>query len=419
MKHSLMAVAIGGAFAWPGIALAQAPSSVQLYGGLDLSVMNYRLNASGTTPSSSKWALYNSGLRTIFGIRGQEGLGGGMTVWFQAESTLFAEGRQNAATQPAINFGGRNSGLGLRGGFGDVMVGQWDSPYKLNTYPVIIPSTLGFASVYGSILGNVNGVGNADTTGSVPNPNCQNLPTNAALSGTNPLCGATEASTTGFVRRLSDTLQYWSPVFGGAQFKIATQLPESKIQSGTNAGQNPTLWSTSLAWTGGPLSVAVAYELHSDFQFNGGKDNAWSVSAAYTFAPGMRVAAYYEQLNTDGPASGFDVNARNFGVMGTFGVGAGEVIAAYAKARDPSGPGVGSGLTNAPAVDAGGNVMILGYKHHLSKRTNVYAVYYKINNDSGATRVALGAPTNAGGASSAVAAGQDTTAFGVGMAHSF
>lgn len=421
MKRKLLAAAIGGLFAVPGLAVAQAPTDgLQLYGGFDLSIPYWRISGAGATPEVSRFVLYNSGLRTIFGLRGQETLSRGLAVWFQAESTIFAEGRQNAPNQPAINFGGRNAGLGLRGGFGDVMVGQWDAPYKLNTYPTLIPTTLGFASGmgYGAITANAIGAGYGDTTGSVPNPSCQNLPTTGAPTPAQPICNQTEGSANiAWSRRLSDTLQYWSPVMGGFQFRIATQMNEAK--SGTS-GQDPRLWSTSLRWTGGPIVVGVAYELHQDFQFDGGKDNAVSLTAAYSFAPRTMVGAYVERINTDGPAAGLDVNARNWAVVGTLGVGsAGEVIASYAKAKDPSGSGVGAHPTLLP--DAGGNAWSLGYRHHLSKRTNIYAVAARVTNDSGGTRTLgpVGTPNNSNGQPLGLSPGQDTTAAGLGMQTTF
>jgi predicted porin len=421
MRRKLLGAAIAGVFCLPGLASAQGATAAQgasdrfqLYGGLDLSLVNVRLSSSGTTPSVSRNVLYNSGLRTIFGFRGQQPLANELTFWYQAESTLFAEGRINAGNQPLANFGGRNAGIGLRGKtWGDVMVGQWDAPYKLNTYPALIPSTLGFASGagYGAIVGNATGSGYGDTTGSLPNPNCQNL-TNAAgavATGPQPLCSQTEPSTTGWVRRLSNTLQYWSPSFAGLRFRIATQMNEEK--SGTTS-QDPKLWSTSLRWDrGGPLVLGVAYETHKDFQFAGGKDKAWGAVGSYYFAPRTMVGAYYERINTNGPAAGLDINARNFGVVGTFGIARdGEVVASFAKAKDPSGAGA--------TPNAGGRAWHLGYRHYFTKETDMYVAIAKLDNNSGGTRTLMPI-NNSAGVPAGISPGQDTRAIGVGIAHTF
>ena len=407
LKRKLLAAMVGGAIAAPA-AMAQTSGGVQLYGGIDLSVINYRLTASGATPSVSRWNLYSSGLRSIWGLRGQENLGGGLTAWFQLESVISADGRINATIQPAFNLGGRNSALGLRGAWGDLLLGNWDAPYKVVTFPIIVPTTHSVAGVYGSILGNVTGQGNADTTGSVPNPNCQNLPGTGAPTAAQPVGAQTEGNTTGFVRRLSDTVQYWSPTFSGAQFKVAFQAPEA--EAGTT-GQNPMLWSASLNWAGGPVGVGLGYQTHRDFQFNGGKDNAWNLTATYAFTPAIKVGAYYEDISTDGPAPGLDIDARNWALNAVFGIGSGEFTAVYARARDPEGAGA--------IADAGGNAWTVGYRHHMSKRTDLYAFVGTVDNDSGATRTFLSPPNNSAGQPAAITAGQDSRAFGVGVTHRF
>lgn len=415
IKQKLMVAAIGGLFAAPGLALAQAPagSTVQLYGGIDTSLNNFRLSGGGV-PSVRKNVFYSSGLRTIWGLRGQENLGGGLTAWFQLESTVGGTGRLNPQIQPGFNLGGRNSAVGLRGGWGDILAGQWDLPYKVNTFPIIIPTTHGMGSVYGSILGNANGAGNADTTGTEATPNCQNpfsATTGLAVTTGVPACTMTEGSPTSFVRRASNVLQYWSPVIGGFQGKIATQFSDAmKAPAGPAPGQEPELYSASLGWTGGPITVGVGYETHRDFQFDGGKDNGISVVATYKLGPAT-LGAYYERLDTDGPsATAGEVNARNFAVMALFDTGTGQLTAVYGRASDPEGTGA--------VADAGGAVWNIGYRHHLSKRTNVYAYFANLSNDPGSTRTFLSQPVNAAGATG-VLPGQDVRNIGIGMGHTF
>lgn len=146
------------------------------------------------------------------------------------------------------------AGAGLRGkGWGDVMIGQWDAPYKLDTYPVLIPTTLGFGSGggYGAIVGNATGSCYGDTTGSLPNPNCQNL-TNAAgavAAEPQPLCSQTEAATTAWARRLPNTLQYWSPSFAGLRFGIAAHRAVGLENSGSGISSTSRTTPSSENWT--------------------------------------------------------------------------------------------------------------------------------------------------------------------------
>lgn len=408
-KTKLLAAAMGsvlGAGA-PAIALAQA--SVELYGSYDMSVINYKVTSSGTTPGVSRMVAYASGLRTTLGVRGRESLGGGLTAWFQAETTVMGDGRQNAPSSPAFAFGSRNSAVGLDGGFGRIFAGIWDTPYKVNMFPIIIASTQSTAGLYGNILGNPTGAGNTDTTGSVPNPNCQNLPTTAAPTAANPICGPTESGPVGFNRRASDVIQYWSPRFANTQFKFAYQAPEAK--SGTTS-QNPRLWSTALWYEAGPVTAAVGLERHTDFQFSGGSDRAWNVVASYELPIRLTLGGYYERITTDGPASGLNINARNWALLADYRLpGPGRVTFGYGKAADPTGAGA--------TPDAGAKAYTLGYRHSFSKRTLVYAVYGKNDNNSGATRNFIGAPAGSNGVTSALAPGQDSSAIGVGITHTF
>lgn len=413
IRAKSMVAAVACAFAAPSIALAQ--SSIELYGGVDMSIINYKLSASanGLTPGVSRMAVYSSGLRTTLGVRGRESLGGGTTAWFQLESTVPGDGRTgtNAATG-AFLFGGRNSAIGLRGGWGDIFAGQWDTPYKVNMYPIIIPSTQSTATVYGGILGNPTGLGNTDSTGSVVNPNCQNVPTTAAPTPANPVCSQVESGAVGFNRRAADMIQYWSPRFANTQFKFLYQAPEAKASAGVNPAQNPRLWSTSLTYEAGPIVAGLAYEKHNDFQFANGVDKAWSATASYELPIKLTLGGYYERITTNGPAAGFDVNARNWALLADYRLpGPGRVTFAYARAKDPEGAGA--------TADAGGKAYVLGYRHTFSKRTLVYTFYGKLDNDSGATRTFIAPPLNSAGQPAGIAAGQDSTAYGVGITHTF
>src|SRR3982074_739740 len=60
-----------------------------------------------------------------FGVRGREALGGGLTAWFQIEQNTPLE---REATQ-AVTVASRNSAAGIQGGFGNVFVGQWTTPW--------------------------------------------------------------------------------------------------------------------------------------------------------------------------------------------------------------------------------------------------------------------------------------------------
>src|SRR5438034_2054250 len=228
MNKKLMALAVAGAFAAPGVAVAQVPTQIvtspgvastggiTLYGRLDETVMNQKFSANGanTVSEVKKSDLYSPG--NALGVRGREDLGGGTSVWFQLETGVWPDGRLDSAATSGQHFGGRNSGIGVTSGLGDVMFGGWDQPYKM-TYFIWNSVTSGGFSAGGILMGN------GDTTGALTNALCQTTLNNANGSIQVPNASpsvaqgtcATEATSNGtaWSRRTNNSIQYWSPVF--------------------------------------------------------------------------------------------------------------------------------------------------------------------------------------------------------------
>lgn len=107
MKKSLLALAVLGAFA----GAASAQSSVTLYGRVDLSVAK---NAG----SADKVIQNGSGSR--LGLRGSEDLGGGLAAVFNIEHRFNAD----TGNITAARFWHGRSFVGLKGGFGQVLLGR-------------------------------------------------------------------------------------------------------------------------------------------------------------------------------------------------------------------------------------------------------------------------------------------------------
>src|SRR5258706_3825083 len=237
MNKKLMALAVAGAFVAPGVAVAQVTSAaptagvasntgITLYGRLDETIMNSKYssvsNAAGvvTTGEIKKGDIYSPG--NAIGVRGREDLGGGTAAWFQLEAGAWPDGRLDAAATTGSHFGGRNSGIGVSSGLGDIMLGIWHTRYKQTMFMWNSLTSGGFSS--GGII-----MGNGDTTGALNNVLCGNTVSNAngglAGTGTNPASVCVTESTannTAFSRRVNNSIQYWSPVFSGLQFKLIT-----------------------------------------------------------------------------------------------------------------------------------------------------------------------------------------------------
>lgn len=467
MNKKLLAVAVAGALAAPGLALAQA-SNVQIYGTIDMSAQQNKFSGNnlntttgvGGSVDVSKGNIFNGASR--WGIRGTEDLGNGLRAFFQAEALLFLDARpESAQSSSGIGFlGGRNSGIGLQSNWGQVLIGQWDSPYATAMTAGTTPGSGAFTT-FGMIMGNGN------TTGTMPSVACAaavsaangaltvaaaNAPT--ASNGTACLDGV-EAGATAFHRRLAKTVQYWSPVWSGFQFKIATQMNSYKGPSGqltalnSTGGQNsdPSLWSYSLAWSGGPFSAYGAYETHKGFTATtasadvNAKDTGMQLGGSWNFGMGT-VSLQWERLkygnNAATGALNTDFKLTNWALGGTFKIGGNGILwGSYSKTPGRSSCGTaynrGSaviGLDDLCGNSTAANFLAIGYDHNMSKRTALYAAYGRINNNS--TTNSLGAVVGSAyyyiagpagnanlGTVSAIAAGTDVTTYAVGVKHTF
>src|SRR5437660_8813062 len=128
-------------------------------------------NGSGTISEVKKGDIHSAG--NAIGVRGREGLGGGTAVWFQLEAGAWPDGRLESSATTGSHFGGRNSGLGVSSGLGDIMFGIWDTPYKVAYGTGNLVTSGGFASS-GIIMGN------GDSTGALANAQCTNIVSNSS-----------------------------------------------------------------------------------------------------------------------------------------------------------------------------------------------------------------------------------------------
>ncbi len=122
MKKSLIALAAVAA-----VGAASAQSSVTLYGRIDSGFAFQRAKASvtavggGTASNKETTTGFTSGITTSsrVGIKGQEDLGNGLAAVFNVEWNL-----DSISGSLATNAAARRSVVGLKGGFGQVLVGR-------------------------------------------------------------------------------------------------------------------------------------------------------------------------------------------------------------------------------------------------------------------------------------------------------
>jgi predicted porin len=345
-----------------------------------------------------------------------------MTAWFQAEFNM-KMARDNGVFDGDST--ARNSGVGLRGGFGNVYFGTWETPWS-QTFRLWDVGTIGGWGPTTAIIGR------REQTGTNPSRNCAN---NTGAAGqaalpVPPICGNGSESTNGpngnlgysLWRRYNYAVFYESPLFAGVQGKVAWQPNERKSDfvtpTATTVNENPSSWSASLTWTGlgGRARAFAATMQNKDWTTVGQKDGGFTVGGGYDFGV-VNVGATYEDY-TYKVAAG-DMKAKEWAVGLAVPLGPGKIGASYAKAKKLTGAGTDASEA-AGTNDTGAKLWNLGYEWALSKRTALGFGVAKI--DNGANQVfswTATLPDQTGWRSGAVLAGVDITNVFVSMRHSF
>ena len=340
---------------------------------------------------------------TNWGFRGYESLGGDLKLVWQLESGFQID--QN--TGPGL--GARNSKVGLRNRWGELFMGQWDTPYK-DISLAVNPLRAGYVLDRTAITGNPGfGVGNTTTQ--------------FTRVGAKP-----DAS---FDRRQGNSVQYWSPNMGGFTIRVGYSVNEGTgaIVAGGPVIK-PTVAAISAQYDWGKLSLRYGYEQHKDYfgltQLGGSaagtagnsssKDRGHKFVVLYRIG-NTRLTGLVEQLeykNSDSLAGAVSSYKRNawYAVIEQFFANKSSVFFSYGKAADGSCERVGGAACTTSAL--GANYMTLGYIYRLSKRTELVAAYYRLVNKESA-QYSPGPMVNA----ATIAPGADTSAYGVGMIHFF
>lgn len=399
MKKKLLAAAVVSAFAAP-VAFAQtAPANVTVYGNLQMELFSMKADGANGNPNRARTNSVSSPGVFFIGFRGTESLGGGLSTIWQIEQGAGGDG-----TGTTSNWGSRNTFLGLSGGFGRVYLGIMDSPYKrvmgINNTPMMRTGLTGPQGI-NAIMNN------GDTSGAIEQ---------TTFSGT-------QANTTAFSRRTANSVNYDSPTFSG--FSVSAQYGANEGRALTVAnGANPSLYSLSGMYRGGPFAVGLGWQKHNEFRGVGLDDSSYVVSASWTSGPFLVQGAYSKFMYET--AAG-DVKRDNWLIGGAYAMGNHRFRLQYQQANDTKGAvtGIGAGSTaignvatfNGSGADTGAKIWSLNYGYLLSKRTEVYAFYVNLNNDNnGRTNFAGSAAL---GITGGALRGMDADIFGLGIAHTF
>lgn len=429
MKKSLIALAVGAAFAAPA-----AYADVTLSGSINMGIEVIK-GKEGTAPGSSNSIVSsqasptggtvdsatNTGVASNYSnvtIGSMEDLGGGLKLDFAFQMVM------RGGTNEAVN--GRNSHIGL---VGDSWGGFWYGINE-NIYERYLYSTDPLDGAAG-LGGNLAIFGNPGAARVFSDSH--NSPALTCTGGAN-IGNGTGVSDAGkcaeFYRRDEQTLWYDSPNWGGFTFGAAlgTNYDKNDVFK-----HNPSQYQIGAKYVGPsiPLEVWGAFAEHKDYfglleitnnTFSGAttspssKDKAYQLGGAYTLGD-IRLFVLFEQLKYEidqsalaaGDVSEYKVKHYGFGLK--WNVATGYVGAQYLKASDGTCTSIG---VNCDAKDTGASQVSLGYYHTMSKQTQVYVVGAYLNNKdlaryrtSGIGNPNMGTP------------GADFTSVGVGIKHSF
>lgn len=300
MKKSLLALAALTAF----VGAASAQSSVTLYGRVDMSVGK----GIGTDAKS-----LGNGSGSRLGLRGSEDLGGGLSAIFNIEHRFQAD-------TGAVDSGGRfwrsRSFVGLKGGFGQVVLGREFAPAYL------------MSQLTGDPFGN------------------DNIP--AGTLGGDGLTDKIVAGRIGKVR-YDNSITY---NIGAGGFSFGAQIAESDQSLGVAPFFPNRPINFAVAYKGGPLSASLGYE--STGEEAAAKAKWTTLTLAYNLGFAT-LGGFYGTGNTAA-----DADHRAYMLSATAPVGGGEFRFAYGKLEDKSA---------GADTDKG---FALGYHYFMSKRTTLY-----------------------------------------------
>jgi predicted porin len=326
MKKSLLAVAVAAALP----AVAQAQSSVTLYGILDASIEYSndefnQLSATGGVVPGDDTLRMRSGIQSgsRFGVRGSEDLGGGLKAIFTIEHRLDVDTGNTAG-------GGFNSGngtfwngqafVGLEGGWGQFTMGRQYSPI----FWALISHDFAAYTLYNNW---------AAYTG----------------NGFGPISGPQGPF------RIDNSLYYKSPSFGGLTVHAMYALGENSTP-GQSSGD---FLGISANWRLGGLQIAAGYQ---SYDLNAGLESTMMVSASYAFT-NFGLSVGYIAHEFVGAGNG-DVDV--IPVSAFLNIGPGRLTGNLLMV-DTSG---WTGRRNDSGLQWG-----LGYSVPMSKRTNWYVAF--------------------------------------------
>lgn len=387
---------------------AFAQSNVTVYGTVDLGQAWVKSNDSAAGAKGQKNVGRLDNNSSNIGFRGTEDLGNGLKALFQFEAGVNTDNGGGWG-------GGRDSYIGLTGGFGTFVAGNLTHPLRTMGAKVeLAPGAAGFgtaASITGALGATKTGADDRAAnalayvspkfggfTGTVAYVNGENNPNSAA------------AVAAGTATLIADGATQDAYLCGTTVSTVASGAPAPACggSAAVNAG-SAGQWQVAGQYEDGPLYAGVGY--HKVNNAGGDADSdarVWRLAAVYNFPTNTKLTALYDSTKVDAAAGAYTKRAAySLGVAQSFGQAT--VGLEWAKSNKLK--------TAAGSVaDSSANMWTLVGSYSLSKRTVAHARYSKLSNGNGVNYAFYNNPV---ANPVAGANGRDFTGFMVGLRHSF
>ncbi|OHC87945.1 MAG: hypothetical protein A3J87_06545 [Sideroxydans sp. RIFOXYB12_FULL_59_6] len=265
MKQKLIALAIASALSAPAFA---DNANITVYGKAFMTLESYD---SGVNGEKSYMRVNTNASR--FGVKGSDDLGEGLQGIYQYEVEMDADGSTGAGLGKT-----RNSGFGLKGDFGQVVLGIWDTPFKVAHNKIEL----------------------FDNT------------TNWSATKVIGISGGKDFNT-----RQKNMVQYWSPKVGGLQAAVMYSPEEAAAAKKNNL-------SMSVTFEQDAIYAAVGYESRPDQSAANVTDTATRVVGQFDLGDAW-IGAMVESMKVN------SVSNNNTELVGAFKMGAGSIAASITK----------------------------------------------------------------------------------------
>lgn len=377
MQKKIIAVAVAALAS----TAAFAQTNVTVYGVADLGQAFVKSSGSADNQGLVGRLDNNS---SYIGFKGVEDLGNGLKAVFQFEMGYNSD--DGAGTTKTGIGGGRDSYIGLAGGFGTVVAGNLTHPLRAFGVKVeLVPGAAGFGST-ASVTGTIAGI------------------------------------KTGADDRAANAVAYVSPSFSGFTGVAAYVNGESRTNAtATDPSYNKRAWQLAGQYENGPLFAGLGY--HSV------KDDATSIPdgfglqaatdarviravVSYTLPSNTKLTGLFDSTkvkDADLGAGQVDVKRNAFSLGVAQGFGKNTVGLEYAQSMKYK-------VDGASEDNTGIKMATLVYTYEMSKRTMLHARYSKLANQSAINQNFYNNPVKNG---ETTGVGSDYAGFMVGVRHSF